>query len=205
MPLPLSVPRDELHLRRIELRGFRRGDGLFDVEARMVDTKTHELPLADGRIVPAGEPVHDMSIRLVVDEALNVIDIVASTDASPFGICPEATTAPGAEGFADRCGLVDGHTTTACRSERLHASHRAAFTARHRRIPDAVAGAKGQAGPRRCGRQAPQDRQLLRVCKRSRSRPSAVADALRRPGSAVAREEGLIRPDDGARSDHLGR
>ena len=57
----------------------------------MVDTKTHDLTLADGRIVPAGESVHDMSIRLVVDEALEVIDIVASTDASPFGICPEAT------------------------------------------------------------------------------------------------------------------
>ena len=91
MPLPPSVQRDELHLRRIELRGFRRGDGLFDVEARMVDTKTHELALADGRVVPAGEPIHDMSIRLVVDEDLGVIDIVACTDASPFGICPEAT------------------------------------------------------------------------------------------------------------------
>ena len=33
-----------------------------------------------------------MSIRLVVDEDLNVIDIVASTDAAPYGICPEATT-----------------------------------------------------------------------------------------------------------------
>jgi hypothetical protein len=28
-----------------------------------------------------------MSIRLVVDDDLNVIDIVASTDASPFDIC----------------------------------------------------------------------------------------------------------------------
>lgn len=45
MPLPPSVPRDELQLRRIELRGFRRGDGLYDIEARMVDTKTHELTL----------------------------------------------------------------------------------------------------------------------------------------------------------------
>ena len=57
----------------------------------MVDTKTHDLALADGRIVPAGETVHDMSIRLVVDEDLDVIDIVASTDASPFNVCPEAT------------------------------------------------------------------------------------------------------------------
>ena len=92
MPLPPSVPRDELHLRRIELRGYRRSDGLYDIEARMVDTKTHELTLADGRVVSSGNPLHDMSIRLVVDADLNVIDVVASTDASPFGICTEATS-----------------------------------------------------------------------------------------------------------------
>lgn len=57
----------------------------------MVDTKAHALTLGDERIVPPGDPIHDMSIRLVVDEDLNVIDIVASTDASPFGICTEAT------------------------------------------------------------------------------------------------------------------
>jgi hypothetical protein len=91
MPLPPSAPRDELHLRRIELHGYRRHDGLYDIEARMVDTKTTELTLGDGRLVPPGDAIHDMSIRLVVDEDLNVIDIVASTDASPFGICGEAT------------------------------------------------------------------------------------------------------------------
>lgn len=91
MPLPSPVPRDELHLRRIELRGYRRHDGLYDIDARMVDTKAHELTLASGRVVPSGERLHDMSIRLTVDEDLNVIDIVASTDASPFGICVEAT------------------------------------------------------------------------------------------------------------------
>ena len=50
MPLPPSVPRDELHLRRIELRGYRRADGLYDIEAHMVDTKTRELTLPDGRL-----------------------------------------------------------------------------------------------------------------------------------------------------------
>ena len=91
MPLPPSVPRDELHLRRIELRGYRRHDGLYDIEAWMVDTRTNEIRLADGRVVPPGDALHDMSVRMVVDEALTVIDIVASTDASPFGICKEAT------------------------------------------------------------------------------------------------------------------
>jgi hypothetical protein len=91
MPLPPSVPRDELHVRSIDLRGFRRHDGLYDIEARLVDTKRDDLTLASGRSVAPGEPIHDMSIRLVVDDDLNVIDIVASTDASPFDICPEAT------------------------------------------------------------------------------------------------------------------
>jgi hypothetical protein len=91
MPLRPSVPRNELHLRRIELRGYRRHDGLYDIEARMVDTKTNEIKLADGTLLPPGEALHDMSVRMVVNEALTVIDIVASTDASPFGICGEAT------------------------------------------------------------------------------------------------------------------
>jgi hypothetical protein len=91
MPLPPSVPREELHLRRIELRGYRRQDGRYDIEARMVDTKTSELTLPEGRVVPAGAALHDMWVRLVVDEDLEVIDIVAATDASPFGLCREAT------------------------------------------------------------------------------------------------------------------
>ncbi len=91
MALPPPAPRDEIHLRRIELRGYRRHDGLYDIEARMVDTKTSDLTLPEGRTVPAAEALHDMSIRMVVDEDLKVIDIVASTDASPFDICTEAT------------------------------------------------------------------------------------------------------------------
>jgi hypothetical protein len=114
MPLPASVPRDELHLRRIELRGYRRHDGLYDIEARMVDTKTTELKLGDGRLVAPGEPVHDMWIRLVVDEDLNVIDIVASTDASPFGVCREATAT-----LQAMKGLRIGHGWSQITRERL--------------------------------------------------------------------------------------
>jgi hypothetical protein len=91
MPLPVSVPREELHQRRIDLRGYRRADGLYDVEAHLVDTKREALGLDSGRVVPPGEPIHDMSVRLVVDVDLRVIDVVASTDAAPYGICSEAT------------------------------------------------------------------------------------------------------------------
>lgn len=92
MPLPSSVPRQELHLRRIELRGYRRVDGLYDLEAHRVDTKSEGLTVGGGRVVSPGEPVHDMSIRLVVDEDLNVMDVLACTDASPHSVCCEATS-----------------------------------------------------------------------------------------------------------------
>lgn len=91
MPLPPPVLREELHLRQIELRGYRRHDGLYEVEARMTDTKSQPLQLPSGGApLPAGTPVHDMWIRLVLDEELIVLDILASTDASPYPVCPEA-------------------------------------------------------------------------------------------------------------------
>ena len=96
MPLPDSPGRTELHIRRIEFRGFRRPDGLYDIDGHIVDTKTSPVRL-EGRPIdlPAGLPIHDMWVRLVVDEDLVVHDIVAITDASPYAVCPEATAAMG--------------------------------------------------------------------------------------------------------------
>ena len=95
MPLPTPVARDELHLRRVEMRGYRRHDGLYDIEARITDTKTDDLQLSE-KVVLAGERIHDMWLRLTVDEALTVHDALAVTDASPFTICPAAAGAPAA-------------------------------------------------------------------------------------------------------------
>jgi hypothetical protein len=92
LPLPPPLPRDELHLRRIEMRGYRRHDGLYDIEARITDTKSSTFALSE-KTVPAGAPIHDMWLRLVVDEKLTVHDVVAVIDASPFPHCPEAVRA----------------------------------------------------------------------------------------------------------------
>ena len=92
MPLPPTVEREEMHLRRIEMRGYRRSDGLYDIEARLTDTKRHAFQRDEVVIVP-GVPLHDMWLRLVVDDDLLVHDAVAVTDASPHRICPEATAA----------------------------------------------------------------------------------------------------------------
>jgi len=39
MSMPTSISRDDLHPRRVDLRGYRRVEGLRDIEARWVDTK----------------------------------------------------------------------------------------------------------------------------------------------------------------------
>ena len=43
MPLPPSLDRELLHIRNIDLRGFRRSDGSFEIEGRVTDIKNHSL------------------------------------------------------------------------------------------------------------------------------------------------------------------
>ena len=89
MPLSAAVERELVHTRRIECHGYRRGDGLWDIEGQLVDTKAHPFENDCRGTVAAGEAVHDMSIRLTVDDDFVVRAVEAVTDASPYGICPE--------------------------------------------------------------------------------------------------------------------
>lgn len=90
MPLhPAAVGRTRKHTRSITFEGFRRDDGLWDIEARLVDVKDQDLNLRSG-VRKAGEPVHDISVRVTIDSAMNVIDVVACADYTPFmGVCEQ--------------------------------------------------------------------------------------------------------------------
>jgi hypothetical protein len=46
------VSREELHLHRIEARGYRRQEALYDVEARITDTKSQALTLDHDVLLP---------------------------------------------------------------------------------------------------------------------------------------------------------
>jgi hypothetical protein len=84
MPLPpSSVSRQRLHVRRVSYEGWQRDDGLFDIEARVVDTKDHDYELASGLRV-AGEPIHDISARVTIDRNFRVQAIETSTDRIPY-------------------------------------------------------------------------------------------------------------------------
>ncbi|HHW1763914.1 TPA: DUF2889 domain-containing protein [Pseudomonas aeruginosa] len=87
---PNATREEELHFRRIDMRGWRRSDGLFELEGRVTDRKPYDFePWRGGKHVPAGEPIHDMGVRLVFDQELCIHGVETFTEAAPYGECPE--------------------------------------------------------------------------------------------------------------------
>ena len=103
MPLSHPVDRELQHQRDITLKGYQRSDGLFDIEANLVDTKTYGFPSDDRGQVNAGEPLHGMWVRMTIDTEMNVIACEAASDFTPYSICPGAAPA-----FANLAGLKIG-------------------------------------------------------------------------------------------------
>ncbi len=84
MPLSTPVSRRALkHVRTIQVEAFSRDDGLWDIDARIIDTKTRDTKLASGVRV-AGEPIHDLYLRLTIDTQLTVVAAEAVSDAVPY-------------------------------------------------------------------------------------------------------------------------
>jgi hypothetical protein len=93
MPLSDPAPRREIHHRVIDMRGHRRDDGLYDIEAHLVDTKPFPMALiARSEPLPAGMALHDLSIRMTIDDKFLIRSIEASSDATPYDLCKEAET-----------------------------------------------------------------------------------------------------------------
>lgn len=98
MPLSPPVSREHIHTRVVECRGYRRADGLWDIEGHIVDTKTYAFDNEWRGRVEAGTPVHEMWLRLTIDEDMLIHAAEAATDHAPFSIC--ADIAPAFSGLA---------------------------------------------------------------------------------------------------------
>ena len=91
-----TTPRTLLHRRHITVEGYAREDGLYDIEGHLVDVKGYAFPVSDG-VKPAGEPIHDMWLRIAVDADLVIREAEASTVARPYpGACEKITPSYGA-------------------------------------------------------------------------------------------------------------
>lgn len=90
MPLSPPSPRRLLHTRQVFYEGFERDDGLYDIEARLIDTKPTDFVVEGERRWQADEPIHGMSIRLSIDRDYVVRAIEVSMDHVPHGECVAA-------------------------------------------------------------------------------------------------------------------
>ncbi|MBD24443.1 MAG: hypothetical protein CMG46_05490 [Candidatus Marinimicrobia bacterium] len=92
MPLPPpNIKRKHVHTRTITCKGFERTDGSWEVEGWITDVKTYGVNSSERIHVPAGEPMHGMGMRLTVDDNLQVSDVIAIQDYSPYRICHTIT------------------------------------------------------------------------------------------------------------------
>jgi hypothetical protein len=100
MPLTEAATRERLHTRDIQICGYRRDDGLFDIEAQLADAKSYGFVNQDRGYVHAGEKLHGMWLRLTLDETMTIVASEAATDHAPYAVCPSA-----APSFASLTGL----------------------------------------------------------------------------------------------------
>ena len=79
-----------MHMRSVECNGYLRDDGLWEVEARLVDTKpfTQDADRYREALKP-GDPVHDIRLRLAVDAHMTVHEAEATMAATPYPTCIE--------------------------------------------------------------------------------------------------------------------
>ncbi len=86
MPLPPSdAARKPLHTRTIKVDSYARDDGQWDLEAELIDYKSYDFVIKDGRTHKAGTPVHHMHLRITIDEDFNINASQAAYDAAPYG------------------------------------------------------------------------------------------------------------------------
>lgn len=96
MGLPQAAAREKKHHRKIDCEGFLRGDGLWDIDVHLVDTRSYDCGYDEshrGGIIKAGDPVHDMWLRFTIDLDFLIHDVQAASDQTPFSICPKAAGA----------------------------------------------------------------------------------------------------------------
>jgi Protein of unknown function (DUF2889) len=84
------IRRRHMHTRTIECNGYLRDDGLWEVEARLRDTKPFSQSASRYREeLKPGAPVHDIALRLAIDDSMTVREAQATMRATPYPTCIE--------------------------------------------------------------------------------------------------------------------
>ena len=92
MTLPeVSPQREKIHSRQILIEGYKRTDGLWEIEGHITDIRHHDIQLRTG-VRLAGTPLHEMLVKITVDGSLKILAAAVETQASPYpGTCENIT------------------------------------------------------------------------------------------------------------------
>jgi hypothetical protein len=113
----VSSERRLMSTRDVSCRAYVRSDGLYEIESVLIDTKPYAVFVGDRGRIDAGEPFHEMHLRLVIDGDLIVRDAEARTLYAPYLECAPAASAYAAliglnlgDGFLRRARALLGRT-----------------------------------------------------------------------------------------------
>lgn len=86
------VARQLRHTRTVEMTGYERGDGLWDIEGRLSDVRTYDLSderARGARARNAGDPIHLLSLRLTFNDDLEIVAAEAASHQVPYADCEQ--------------------------------------------------------------------------------------------------------------------
>ena len=92
--LPAPARRRPVHTRNVRFEGFLRDDGLWDIDCELSDTKAEPIHMRERGLLPAGEPVHLLRVRLTVDDGFTIRAVQTAAVNTPFGECQSAADEP---------------------------------------------------------------------------------------------------------------
>jgi len=103
MTLSDPAARQLMHERSVTCCGYRRRDGLWDIEGHLRDSKDYTFTNEYRGSIAPGDPIHEMRLRLTLDDRFKVHAVEAVTEKGPFAQCAAITPA-----FQTLVGLTIG-------------------------------------------------------------------------------------------------
>lgn len=81
--------KELVHTRQITCRGYRRKDGLWQIEASVADEKGQTVPFISRPDIAAGQLIHHLALCVVIDDDYEIRDAAAKTMAAPWQVCTD--------------------------------------------------------------------------------------------------------------------
>lgn len=89
MLLEDDAGKELVHTRSITCRGYRRKDGLWQIEASVADEKAQTVPFNSRPDVLPGERIHHLLLSVVIDDDYCIRDAAAQTLSAPWAACTD--------------------------------------------------------------------------------------------------------------------